>query len=310
MKINKKQIIVSALALVIGASLAGSVSGTIAWYQYSTRVSAGFIGSAVGVSENLQIRFEGEDNDAWRTRLTWQEVNAKLAEDHYAEKLMPISAGAMDKDDALGEFKANPVYGIADFDNWIDASEKNYAKINLELRFLKTEGGEQQDVEKDVYLSDLVIQKNANASTDLSDAVRVHFSTADRDMLVSKNGGSIDTHGALDLDGKDGNDKVYGEDKYNFEGADLEDIDYGDDGEQVAYAIDDVVVEDDGSIGLVNTDDKAVGKIEAGQVLDVEINIWLEGWQKIDGKAVWDADFEEKAQFNVGFEFAVEGDQL
>lgn len=309
MKFNKKQIIVSAFALIIGASLAGSVSGTIAWYQYSTRVSAGFIGSAVGVSENLQVSFAGEND--WNTRLMWQDVNDKIEENGYATRLMPISAGALGKDDALGGFKANPIFGIKDFDNWIDAEEANYAKLSLDLRFVKSEGGEESLEEKEVYLSDLVIEQNANATADLSNAVRVHFHTSETEKLVSKEGGAIDVHGPLDLDGNDEDDVEYENDKYNFNGGQSTAIDYGVDGQQEAYKAEDILAAPvNGSLELDNKDGNLIGTIPAGGVLTVDVTIWLEGWQKIDGSAIWDADFEEATQFNVGFEFIVEGDQL
>ena len=74
MKLNKNKIIVSALALAIGGSLAGSVGSTIAWYQYSTRANVSFLGQASGISGNLQMRFAGEGANAWRTRITKEEM--------------------------------------------------------------------------------------------------------------------------------------------------------------------------------------------------------------------------------------------
>ena len=56
MKMSKVKITVGALAVAAVASLVGSVSGTLAWYQYSTRVSAAMIGTAAKCSENLKIR--------------------------------------------------------------------------------------------------------------------------------------------------------------------------------------------------------------------------------------------------------------
>ena len=56
MKINNKKIIVSTLALAMGAALAGSISGSVAWYQYSTRASAQIAGSAAGTARNLYVK--------------------------------------------------------------------------------------------------------------------------------------------------------------------------------------------------------------------------------------------------------------
>ena len=55
MKISNKKIIVSTLALAMGAALAGSISGSVAWYQYSTRATARMAATSAGTSRNLQI---------------------------------------------------------------------------------------------------------------------------------------------------------------------------------------------------------------------------------------------------------------
>ena len=63
MKINKK-VMVTTLALAMGAALAGSISGSVAWYQYSTRASAQLTGTSVGTSRNLQIALKPGENEA------------------------------------------------------------------------------------------------------------------------------------------------------------------------------------------------------------------------------------------------------
>ena len=192
MKIKKKSIIIPAFALLIGASLAGSISGTVAWYQYSTRVNAAFVGTSVGASGNLQMRFadESTDEDAWRSRLTIEEIAAKL-NGNYASQLTPITTGDIDKDaylamDTNGNpvFYANPVYGEEDPDDWAKATAANYAKISLQLRYVDRDGVlgqnglDPENIAKDIYLSDLLIQDDPNnEKDDLSDALRVHICT-------------------------------------------------------------------------------------------------------------------------------------
>ena len=53
---NLKKIAVSTMALAMGAALAGSISGTVAWYQYSTRSTVSYSGASAHCTENLQIR--------------------------------------------------------------------------------------------------------------------------------------------------------------------------------------------------------------------------------------------------------------
>ena len=246
--LNKNKIIVSALALCIGASLAGSVSGTIAWYQYSTRANVSFIGQSGGISGNLQMRFQGDEN--WTTRITYDQLNAKLATGGYATKVAPITFGAMGRNDELPtDSYVQPIPGVANMASWIKAAKKNYAQFTLELRYnerdgvIEGEGNAAKDaknIEKDVYLSKLVLQKDANVNNsekgDLSNALRVHISSSYKNMtgrdgndialyddpavvnneLISKNGGVTLTEGELDVDGDGVNDKGYQDDEFGF----------------------------------------------------------------------------------------------
>ena len=245
MKLNKNKIIVSALALVIGTSLAGSVTGTLAWYQYSTRANVSFIGQSSGFSGNLQMRFVSEAtgenaNQKWRTRITWQEMAAELAANHYAEDMVPMTYGNIGRDADLANKKAyvQPRYLETSMANWGEASEKNYAQFELQLRFNERDGveegaqGQEKDeknMERKVYLSKLLIQEDANngAKEDLSDAIRVHISTSYKEMdrtdaqnpvlgqaqsknkLISNKGGATLTEGTLDLDNDGKNDQDY-----------------------------------------------------------------------------------------------------
>ena len=266
MKLNKNKIIVSALALVIGTSLAGSVTGTLAWYQYSTRANVSFLGESSGISGNLQMRFSDEDSDdAWRTRITYTELQTKLAAGGYAlnEKVTPMTFGALDKDAALPE-KAyvQPIAGVANMASWIEASKKHYAQFELDLRYEERDGIKENNVDgknvvKDVYLSKLLIQEDyTNAAAekkDLSSAVRVHihaYKSTDEantkvDKLISKEGGTTATSGKLNLynNANGAYDQAYTGNEFGFgEGNQLQDIVYGS-GVQTAYAANSAVVD-------------------------------------------------------------------
>ena len=67
MKMNK--IIIPAAMLAVGVALVGSISSTLAWYQYSTKAQAAFIGlvpKVLGDIENSAQRLSefGRNNDA------------------------------------------------------------------------------------------------------------------------------------------------------------------------------------------------------------------------------------------------------
>ena len=311
MKLNKNKIIVSTLALTIGASLAASVSSTIAWYQYSTRANVSFIGESSGFSGNLQMRFKGEDD--WRTRITWQEMAKKLAEGNYAEQVMPMTFGEMGRDDAL------PVNGFVqpqlwknNMADWSAAEEKHYAQFELELRFNERDGvvQNQQDaknVERKVYLSKLLIQEDgANGEKgDLSDAVRIHISSSygndSMNKLISNKGGKTYTNGKLDLDDDGRNDRAYtlagdaGE--FGFgEGNQLKEIVYGE-GSQVSYAAKSELVDgtkwSEEEIVKANAFDKSVDdyKVDPVYFTQEEIDAAQEG-DEAYGKQVSDIKVE------------------
>lgn len=54
MKISSK-VVITSLALLTGAALAGSVSGTIAWFQYATRAQVAYTGTTSHCSKVLRI---------------------------------------------------------------------------------------------------------------------------------------------------------------------------------------------------------------------------------------------------------------
>ena len=242
MKLNKNKIIVSALALAIGGSLAGSVGSTIAWYQYSTRANVSFLGQASGVSGNLQMRFAGENDTKWRTRITKEEMEANMVG---GTKLVPMTFGGVDLNGELPEKGyTQPLPGVQAMNGWYEAATANYAQFTLQMRYVERDGVKEggkddKNAELPVYISKMLIQEDgANGEKgDLSDAVRVHVATSYNDgsakkeyRLISNQGGTTITHGKLDIDG-DGKKDTYfpGDDEFGFEHTqdELVEVDYG-----------------------------------------------------------------------------------
>ena len=322
----KKKIIVSALSLAIGAGLAGSITSTAAWYQYSTKTQAALVGLAGGVKGNLQMRIrdDGQSLDAgWTTRINKTEMAAFLG----AKKIVPITSGNMDRNDPVpNDFYCNPIYGYGDQSSWKKAVADNYIVIPLELRYRESNDLGSQNLAKDIYLSDLYIAKDASDTTheDISSAIRFHVSaysqaapSSKTNRLVSRDGGETITHGYLDLDGDGNDDRDYGNnksDKYGFTNGEGELISYGGTtSTQISYEaavtstnahailadIENNQISDEKKLGTTLTADD--------QFLSVDITIWVEGWQKLpegnSGKAIWDVEDFVNAKFDVGFEF-------
>ena len=62
-KMISKKLIISALSTGMGVSLVGAITGTVAWYQYSTRSTVSFVGTSLASSKNLLISFDNSDYD-------------------------------------------------------------------------------------------------------------------------------------------------------------------------------------------------------------------------------------------------------
>ena len=314
MNIKKKSIIIPAFTLLIGAALAGSVSGTVAWYQYSTRVNTAYVGVSAGESGNLQVKLA---NGEWSTRITFDQIDTYLSNNSIGQKFAPITSGEMDKDDDVpAKFYRNPIAGHGPYAEWEEADETNYVTIPLKLRYVERVDGVETDIARKIYLSDLTIQKDPLAHTDkddISEAVRVHIECGAYKHLISLSGGSIDTNGKLDLDADGHDDEAYNgtDKKYGFDGGTLEPITYGA-GEQEAYAVNDLLVTpNDSNLKLANVDDsKIIGITEDGGV-DMTITIWVEGWQELSTgnyPSLWSSKLIESS-FDVGFEFAVDPEE-
>ena len=109
MKLDMKKIVVPALAICVGAAIAGSVSGTVAWYQYSTRASTAYLGTSAGTAGNLKLRIKGTNtasDEAWVNSLTKEDIAAYLAANHLGEKIIPITAGDLGADEAIKTYNA------------------------------------------------------------------------------------------------------------------------------------------------------------------------------------------------------------
>ena len=235
MKMNSKKIIVSTLALVMGAALAGSISGTVAWYQYSTRAQAEFQGVSAHCSEDLQIRIVSADAGlgAWHNgNLDYTDVanylksadGANRGATTYAD-LRPVHTEALDPTGAEGSIvartanlKKSPRVSYTNPDNWSAASAAtDFVDLPLQLRVKDVNGEETGFLAKDIYITDVTIERAG--AYDISDAVRVGVMVKEGAQPTAEDGSedyatfaksadAVEHFGALDLDKEDGLDKT------------------------------------------------------------------------------------------------------
>ena len=283
MKINKK-VLIPVFATAMGLSVVGGISGAVAWYQYNTKVSASWMGVTTADGGVLQI---------------WDETESKWVRDAGfgtgSEELHPVTFGAMAADAALpAKAYKHPEAGVATMTDWDEATGDEYVTFTVKVRAQKLNAstGEFEPVAADVKLDEMVINSVTSGKTDVADAVRVHISDGTNNKLFSKTGTACDTHGQLDLD-KDGDPDVVGGYKA-FDDYDDTPIEYGDDGAQQSNSI--TALEDQ---VLFHVDASAEGK-------ELTITIWLEGWQKLRGSAIWDATKDSGANIQFGMKLYTE----
>ena len=319
MKISKNKIIVSTLALAMGAALAGSVSGTVAWFQYSTRAQAAYIGSSAHCSENLEIR-AGADG-TWGTDLSSTVIDGKKVG---GTDLQPITSGAMTATSALpASFYKNPIYQYTNKTTWGTAVAANYVQFDLYFHVKDVNSGATTYLEKDLFLTDLTITavQSDSSTIDLTKAVRVHFASNEdtpTNNLFAKDGSDAtvdtDVYGNLDLNNNGELDKGPGY-EWDNRGAALV---YGDaDQQQIANNAGgtNVLANDANPYSIVANQGK-LGTIAASEAgFKITVTIWLEGWAKLStkpdgnattGSAVWDPATYIGKKFQVGMRFACE----
>ena len=299
MKINNKKIIVSTLALAMGAALAGSISGSVAWYQYSTRAAAHIHGTAIGTTGDLAVSI---DNGG---------TYLHKAEDTTAE-FLPMSASGSTAG-GLTYYK-HPVYQYPSLPTFTPAAGDDYfVDYKLKFKFLEsdetnadatTDTGDLID-DKEVFLSHFEI---VDGGDEISKAVRIEIigSTGNK-FIVSQDGGDVATSGNLDLNN---NTKP---DKDNWDCLDV-------DGNLITYkngSSESYETVEPADVALtaaemadpynISSDDKVLCMTDASSVLT--LRIWLEGWTEIDGSTLWDADTVIGQTFDINMQFTCEANK-
>ena len=192
MKIREK-LLVSGLLTALTCALVGSITGTFAWYGYSTRVTGTLEGTAVGKAANLQIGIVGDNNIASikglekeeGSNIYWQSLSGGLRGDsiknyldqkgYGSNSMRPITSG--DLFDANGknkdeiEFKEFTLYQGGEG----SAPKSDYFVLPLALRVYNVDT---KDFAKNVaiYLSDINVDiDDENDNIDLEKSFRVDF---------------------------------------------------------------------------------------------------------------------------------------
>ena len=323
MKTNTlKKATIASMAIAMGAAIAGSISGTVAWYQYSTRSTVAYQGASAHCSESLQVRIRSTKTDgfgAWKQDLLSSDIAAYLAattaegganRTAATNQLRPVTSGELALGAVASKLYKNPVYQYPNMADWGEASATyDYILLPLEIRVLDVNGDTGDDADylaKKIYVSDVTLQAAADHTDytasehyDLSNALRVGVSTAAEAETPSFTpyatfatataaATDVKVYGKLDLNNDGKIDQTEG---YEFT-EDREEVNYGGTS-GVAKATSNAKVAADAAetvVGVANdakvTDirGKEIGSTTAEKHLYVNLLIYLEGWTELSDK--------------------------
>ena len=331
MKMNNK-IMISALALAMGAALAGSVSGTVAWYQYSTRVLTSYVGTSAKCAENLQISLDGTN---FKSELLRSDFASGARENKDGSALMPITFGAEQvtgttaaSDPALVETAPykHPKYQNFAYSTWGTAEADSYLQYDLYFRVLDVNGTSTASyLAKKLYFEDITLNYTPAQGVTATDtdafknALRIQFDQitptgAKRILLSNTARTSLKLGGELDLNSDGASDKTAG---YVFGDSDTRTAgEYGDKTvlqNTEAFSAYKAKLENGSLTPVVGQDEndddilaKELGSTVSGTydkttALHFVVTVWLEGW---DGTQIWDAA-NYIGSFQLGMTFGI-----
>ncbi|MBE6133653.1 MAG: hypothetical protein E7178_03165 [Erysipelotrichaceae bacterium] len=321
---NKKKVVVSVLALAMGAGLAGSISGSVAWYQYSTRAAALIQGTSAGTLGRLQI----VQHAASHQETDWKQ-KVVVGPSNFLPTTIKRTAGTGSEGDTLA-FLKHPVYQVAQLPAFGSTETAPYVDLSFDFRFQESTDGSAWAAPtsdaRNIYLSHFAIVPvtDETHTKDVSSAVRVAFlnSAGKAKALLGKekSGAGLKTltEGNLDLNGNStGPDTMLWDctDSDNTDSSKL--IKYSNDTSvsESSYSTDAhdswVLTQDElkNHVYDLDSDDDIAAKAicKVNEVLTVRI--WLEGWDKLGGEnATWSTDYIAQ-NFNIQLQFACKADR-
>ena len=283
MKINNKKVIVATLALAMGAALAGSISGSVAWYQDSTRAAAQIVGTSAGAAGRLQLKKSADADTAYADYID-------LATEAEPEKFRPVSS-----EDGLNFFD-HPVYQFAELPA-VETSDKGYVDYNLDFRFQEDKGSGWADTAaKKVYLSHFNIVDKSTTSKDVTPAVRVAFISGGAVKAILGITDEIETitEGQLDLNKNGELDTDFWDCQDLGTRTGENDITYtnGGAGSYKTAKHEDVVLSDTEKESVYPLESVAAAdKVLTSTGTTLTVRVWLEGWTELGASAIWTTDY-------------------
>ena len=294
---NSKKIVVSVLALAMGAGVAGSISGSMAWYQYSTRAYAAINGTTVGTLGRLQLKQATEADTAYA--------------DYRSLEAKSFKPTTVLRDGGSLTFLDHPVYQVPTLPA-ISNANLPYVDYVFNFRFQESSNGDTwtDKAARNIYLSHFgVINAGGDGSKDVSEAVRAAFyvgdSTTAKAVLSKTSAKPTTTHGNLNLNN---NSKV------DTDAFDLKDetgtaIDYTNGADSYTTDAHATWIPTAQELANIYTLDTTIGtKALCTTAETLTVRVWLEGWELLNSSASWTKDYIAQ-NFELQLQFVCQADR-
>ena len=325
MKISKK-VLIPVFASAMGLAVIGGVSGSVAWYQYNSKVTASYIGVSTADTGVLRIR-EGASG-AWGravdkgrtgnvlkpTTFNYDEITSLYDMEH-GWGTPEAGAGNAEALNRSGSYYEGQDYVPASgstaetlgYAGWIEDNDA-YAQFDLYFDAYQTDATNEDDdgythVVRSVYLSNYKVEC-LTADKIADEAIRIQLDVYDdsdeiaEQIILSKSGDDTNLYGALDLDGSTTPD--------NYHKTPFNDVPEALDGQPIEYGIHNKVQEVDAISDYASASNALFTTTgEKDSFVHVRITIWLEGWALLNSatKAEWNPFETAGCEVQVGLEF-------
>ena len=229
-RLTRANLIIAVMTGFTFAGFASAITGTLAWYAYSTRITISLSGTAVRSSVQLELGIvdnnnyfsaeeiarynltrvdESDDNSiVWNksaSGLTSEMINAYLANSVYStNELSPVTTLGRSGTDALNLYAAPECSSRSGEDRDYDAANtKDYVQIPFAFKVLNSQ--EYCVPHREIWITDTVVAAERN----LEKAIRVFVDDITSntrylfrpDSAINENPGTTTVAGLLDLNG-------------------------------------------------------------------------------------------------------------
>ena len=222
-KLNTAKTLFGFLGLATFASLVGTVSGTLAWYSYTTRATVSYSGTSIANTVQLQIGIASEtkmpvisgdaDNEEfWSVMeetqfegdstfyyfapmgigLSSRLINAYLGVSGYGTNyIRPVTSGSYNPEDVGSQLSLKKSPNSEHYLHDVTAPREDYLKLPLVFRASKSKTGTDDFApNQELWLTDAKVVASSSSDGEVYKAMRVFFDrkdSYDTDFILNPN---------------------------------------------------------------------------------------------------------------------------